>query len=172
MKKQLSILLMVFILLLNFGYAYSEGTAEVKAEKKGPSLDEKKTKAKELVLKAIDFYKKNGKEKAFAAFVDPKGEFIQGKYYIFACDFTGVCLVHGGTPKMAGKSLMDLKDPDGVPFIKNFTDIAKSAEGEGWGNYKWNVPNEKGVFTKTTFIKKVDADNYFGCGFYIDYDEK
>jgi signal transduction histidine kinase len=120
--------------------------------------------AKALVEKAAAFYKANGKEKAFAEFSNPKGQFVKGELYIFVNDLQGMTLAHGGNQKLVEKNVYELKDADGKQFIKEFTDVAKS-KGSGWVDYKWTNPVTKKVDEKTTFVKKVD-DFIFGCGIY------
>lgn len=120
--------------------------------------------AKAMVKKAVEYLKANGKEKAFAAFSDLHGKFVDGDLYIFVYDLQGKCLAHGGNPKMIGKDLSDLKDADGKAFVKERIQIAKT-KGSGWQNYKWTNPVTKEIESKTAYIEKVD-DVIIGCGAY------
>ncbi len=52
-------------------------TAFVSAAEKGTAKE-----AQDLVAKAIAYYKDNGKDKAFAAINDPKGQFVKKDLYI------------------------------------------------------------------------------------------
>jgi len=70
-----------------------------------------KKDVEEFVLKALDFVKKNGKDAALKEFINPKGEFLKGKngiLYIYAYDFKGIVLAHGGKPKLAGFNLLSI----------------------------------------------------------------
>ncbi|CAO3409210.1 methyl-accepting chemotaxis protein [Azospirillum largimobile] len=49
--------------------------------------------------------------------------------YFFVYDYSGVSLVHGLRPQVEGKNLLNLKDPDGVPFNVQMTDAAKAGGG-------------------------------------------
>ena len=49
--------------------------------------------------------------------------------YFFVYDYAGVSLVHGLRPQVEGKNLLNLKDPDGVPFNVQMTDAAKAGGG-------------------------------------------
>ncbi|AWU96535.1 methyl-accepting chemotaxis protein [Azospirillum ramasamyi] len=49
--------------------------------------------------------------------------------YFFIYDYSGVSLVHGLRPQVEGKNLLNLKDPDGVPFNVQMTDAAKAGGG-------------------------------------------
>jgi cytochrome c len=128
-------------------------------EKRGKASD-----AEAMVKKAVAFFKANGKEKALAEISDTKGKFVDGDLYVFVYDLSGKCVAHGGNPKMVGKDLIDLKDADGKPFVKERIEIIKS-KGKGWQNYKWSNPVTKAIEDKTAYIEKVD-DLIVGCGAY------
>ncbi|PWC76968.1 methyl-accepting chemotaxis protein [Azospirillum sp. TSH64] len=49
--------------------------------------------------------------------------------YFFVYDYAGVSLVHGLRPQVEGKNLLNLKDPDGVPFNVQMTEAAKAGGG-------------------------------------------
>jgi signal transduction histidine kinase len=117
-----------------------------------------------MVKKAIEFYKANGAEKAFAEISNPKGKFIKGDLYIFVYDLTGKCVAHGGNAKQVGKDLIELKDNDGRAFVKERIDLVK-AKGKGWQNYNWTNPTTKAIEKKTAYVEKVDT-YVFGCGAY------
>jgi cytochrome c len=120
--------------------------------------------AEAMVKKAVAFVKANGKDKAFEAFNDQKGKFVDGDLYIFVYDLTGKCLSHGGNPKMIGKDLIDMKDADGKPFVKERIELIKT-KGKGWQNYKWTNPVSKAIEDKTVYVEKAD-DVIVGCGAY------
>ena len=48
-------------------------------------------------------------------------------------------LAHGQNPKMVGKELIDLRDPDGKEFVKERVDLARS-KGKFWHDYKFTDP--------------------------------
>jgi cytochrome c len=140
MKKLLTV-----ILTIALGCAFTHA-----AEKRGTPAQ-----AEAMVKKAIDFLKANGKEKAFAAFNDPKGKFVDGDLYVMVYDLTGKCVAHGANAKMIGKDLIDMQDADGKLFVKERVDMAK-AKGTGWQNYKWTNPVTKAIESKTAFIQKYE----------------
>ena len=111
--------------------------------------------------------KEVGEEKAFEEFTNLKGKFVDGEFYLFIVDFEGLTLAHGGNPKLKGKNMLELKDPSGKYFIKDFIKLAKT-KGNGWVNYKWSNPETKKIGKKSTFIKVIKGKNYFiGCGIYL-----
>jgi hypothetical protein len=61
-----------------------------------------------LVQKGVAYFKANGKEKALAAFNDPKGSFVKGEPCLFVYSTNGdsINLAHAQNPKMVGKVLI------------------------------------------------------------------
>jgi len=120
--------------------------------------------AQQLVEKGVALISSQGREKAFAAFADPDGEFIKRDLYLFVYDTSGKVLAHGGNPSLVGKSMIDAKDANGKLFIRERIEIAQ-AKGSGWQDYMFNNPESKIVESKTSFIRKVN-DMIVGCGVY------
>jgi signal transduction histidine kinase len=118
-----------------------------------------------MVKKAAAKIKAEGKEKAYAAFADPNNkDFHDRDLYIFVYDLNGVNVAHGNNPKMVGKNLLDLKDVEGKPLIRQMVDIAKT-KGNGWVEYKWPNPVTKSVEAKSSYVERVE-DVLVGAGIY------
>ncbi|MFA5180762.1 MAG: cache domain-containing protein [Syntrophales bacterium] len=145
------ILMAVVICLLATGliYAAEKGTAK---------------EAQDLVDKAIAYYKANGKDKAFAAINDPKGQFTKKDLYVFVIDFNSVMLAHGANKALIGKNLSELKDSKGKQFTYEMTQGAKT-KGKGWQDYYWTNPTTKKIEAKSSYYQR-EGDMYFGCGIY------
>jgi cytochrome c len=123
-----------------------------------------KDEAQTMVKKAIEYYKANGKTKAFAEISNKKGQFVKDDLYVFVYDMNGVCVAHGFNDKQIGKNLIEVKDPDGKFYVKDRIALAKGT-GSGWQDYKYTNPTTFKVESKTAYIEKID--NYiFGCGAY------
>ncbi|GJI90288.1 MULTISPECIES: cache domain-containing protein [Duganella] len=120
-----------------------------------------------MVKKAGEFLKKNGKEKAFAEFNNPKGQFIHKDLYIFAfgANGDGVELANGANIKLVGKNVKEMKDADGKYLIKDILALGTAAEGKGWVDYKWPNPVTGQIDGKRTYVERVD-DVIIGCGVY------
>jgi cytochrome c len=131
------------------------------AEERGSAAE-----ASALVKKAVAYVKANGKEKAFAEFNNPKGQFVDRNLYIFVYDLKGSSLAigNGNSAKMVGKDLSDMRDADGTYIIKGLIAIA-NAKGSGWFDYKWPNPVTKAVEAKSSYVEKLD-DIMIGCGIY------
>jgi cytochrome c len=121
-----------------------------------------------MVRKAGAYLEKHGRDKAIAAFNDPKGEFIKGDLYVFMFGMTGdqqgVALAHGQNPKMVNKNLLEL-NAGGVYPIKEFLKIANSPAAKGWVSYKWPNSISKNMEDKSTYIEKY-GDVLIGVGVY------
>jgi len=148
MKKLFAVVL-VGLLIAGIVYAAEKGTAK---------------EATSMVDKAVAYLNANGKDKAFAAFNDTKGQFVKGDLYIYVLDLQAVCLAHGANIKHVGKSFLSIPDPDGKMFFREIVETAK-AKGSGWVDYKWTNPVTKKVEAKTTYFKKVQ-DVVVACGIY------
>jgi signal transduction histidine kinase len=120
-----------------------------------------------MVRKAGEFLKKNGKEKAFAEFNNPKGQFIHKDLYIFAfgANGDGVELANGANIKLVGKNVLEMKDADAKYLIKDILALGMSKEGKGWVDYKWPNPSTGTIDGKRTYVERVD-DVVIGCGIY------
>lgn len=117
--------------------------------------------AKAMALKAADFLKQNGPEKAFAAFDAPGGAFHDRDLYVFVQNDNGVVEAHGTNPALIGKNLLGIKDVDGKSFVKDMVAIKDT----GWVDYKWQDPTTKLVEPKTSYMIRVG--NYIvGVGAY------
>jgi hypothetical protein len=122
-----------------------------------------KDDAKGLVKKAVTYFKANGKEKSLAEFSNAKGQFVKGELYLTVWDFNGVQIAHGSNPTLIGKNLLNLKDKEDKPFVKDF--MATGKKGSGWVSYKWTNPVSKAIETKHTYLEAVN-DIIIGAGVY------
>lgn len=128
----------------------------------GPALaDKTPDEAKAMAEKAAAYVKEHGKEAAAAEFNKAQSDFIVDDLYVFVVDRQGVFLAHPIKPAMVGKNMMDMKDVEGTPLIKNFTEV----KGEGWVPYKWPHPKTKQIQPKKSYI--IDVDGFIlGVGAY------
>ncbi|MBX9869140.1 MAG: cache domain-containing protein [Burkholderiaceae bacterium] len=110
--------------------------------------------------------KANGKDKTFADIADLNNKtFHDRELYVIVFDLKGMNVAHGNNPKIVGKDLSEMRDPDGTYITKNFLKIANSKEGKGWFDYKWVNPVNKLVEPKSGYIQK-DGDYMIVVGIY------
>jgi cytochrome c len=149
MKKVFAATLIVFM-VVSFAYAQSQlGSAD---------------EAKVLMKKAVTYLKATGKDKAFVAFNDKKGEFVNKDLYIFVLDLNGKILSHGANAGLIGKDMMGTPDKTGQLFIKKMVDLA-NAKGKGEVEYYWDNPVTKQLALKVSILEKV-GDVIVACGYY------
>lgn len=122
------------------------------------------SEAEAMVKKAVAFMKANGSEKAYEEFTHGKS-FKDRDLYVVVYDLEGKNLAQGANPKLVGKELINLKDPDGKPIIKMFVDLAKE-KGKGWvEGYKFLNPVSQKIEGKAMYLERV-GDTLVGCGIY------
>ncbi|MGE5475956.1 MAG: methyl-accepting chemotaxis protein [Bacteroidales bacterium] len=91
-----------------------------------------------------------------------------GQEYVWVNDLDGVMLMHPFAPKLVGKPILDLKDPDGKTFFKEMVDVAR-AQGSGSVHYQWPKPGATEPSPKVSYVLAVPGWNWMvGSGLYID----
>lgn len=136
-----------------------------------PYHDSSPDEAMAWAKKAAQFVKDHGAEEATKVFNDPHGEFVKGDLYVFVNNKAGDFLAHPIKPALVGKNAMDMKDIDGTPLVKLFTEV----EDEAWVAYKWPHPVTKKIRPKKSYIinvKGIPGGYYVGVGTYYDEEEK
>ena len=77
-----------------------------------------KDEAIATVKKGVDFVKSNGKDKAYSEFSNKAGSFVKDDLYLVVYGLDGTVRAHGANGKMIGKNLIEMKDVDGKPYVK------------------------------------------------------
>ena len=120
--------------------------------------------ARALCDKAVAFLKDNGPDKAFAAFNDPHGAFVDRDLYVFVRSLDGNTVAHGANRQMIGHTNLNLRDADGKLYNKEMIELATS-KGSGWVDYRWVDPADRKIEQKSSFIERA-GDYVVGVGFY------
>jgi methyl-accepting chemotaxis protein len=126
---------------------------------------EDRDEAVALVKRAAAYVREHGLQRAIAAFNDSHGGFVRDKYYIWASDYRGVTLAHGGDPRVCGKNYWEVKAADGRTFIREIIETAR-AQGRGWCDYPWKNPASGRTEQKSTYFEAVGDDVFLACGIY------
>jgi signal transduction histidine kinase len=108
-----------------------------------------------MVKKGVAFIKANGKDKGYAEISSKGGSFIDRDLYLVVYGLDGVVRAHGANEKMIGKNLIELKDIDGKPFVKERVELAQS-KGTFWQDYKFTNPVTKKIEPKSMYCEKLD----------------
>jgi signal transduction histidine kinase len=118
-----------------------------------------------FVEDAAKYAKDNGKDKALSAFNDKNGTFVKEGLYVFAYDFAGNTLAAPTQQDLIGKNRIDVKDPNGVNFIRDMADLAKG--GSGFTYYVYADPKKDMMQRlKLSYAMKVDDNWWLGAGLY------
>ena len=121
-----------------------------------------KADAEQMVKKAVAYYRKNGRERAFAAFQRP-GPFIDRDLYVSVYTLDGVSVAHINQ-RMIGKNMMDLRDPSGKYFVRERMEAARQRDS-GWQDYSFFNPVTKKIEPKDMYWQRAD-DLVFAVGAY------
>jgi cytochrome c len=122
-------------------------------------------RAAALLDSAVSYLQENGPEKAFAAFNDAKGRFVDGPYYVFVVGLDGFMHANGGSQiGLVGKSALDLRDAAGKPIIQDLLAQAKIAPG-GTIEYRWLNRVSNHVESKVSQFRKT-GDYIVSVGYY------
>lgn len=119
----------------------------------GFATDSTPEEAMAMARKAAEYVHEHGEEAAAAEFNKKESDFIHNDLYVFVVDEDGVFLAHPIKSALVGKNMIALKDVEGTPLIKNFTEV----DGEGWSPYKWPHPVTKKIRPKKSYIINVDG---------------
>ena len=119
-----------------------------------------------FVESAVAYAHENGKDKALDEFSNRSGSFVQGDLYIYAYDFNGTNIAHPFKPDWIGKDKINQTDSNGVPYIRNLIEVAKSGKGFTYFIFPNPAHNSKDEF-KIGYAMKVDETWWLGSGIYV-----
>lgn len=114
-----------------------------------------KEEAVAMVKKGVAFIKANGKEKGYAEITSKTSQFKDRDLYLVVYGLDGTVHAHGANEKMVGRNLIDLKDIDGKPFVKERVELAKT-KGAFWQDYKFTNPVTKAVEPKQMYCERLE----------------
>ncbi|WP_339532449.1 methyl-accepting chemotaxis protein [Pseudomonas mucidolens] len=88
--------------------------------------------------------------------------------YFWINDMTPVMIMHPANPKLDGKNLSSIRDPDGFAVFNEFVSLAQ-AKGAGMVNYRWPKPGADAPVAKTSYIQLFKPWGWIiGSGVYVD----
>jgi len=87
--------------------------------------------------------------------------------YFFIYDQKGICMSLPPKQELQGKSLIDMKDENGVYLVKEMLKVAQN--GGGFVNYVWPKPPSNEVKAKLSYARLIPGTNFMiGTGIYTD----
>ncbi len=108
-----------------------------------------------MVQKGVAFIKTQGKEKGYAEITSKEGQFRHQDLYLVVYGLDGTVHAHGANQKMVGKNLIEMKDMDGKPFVKERVELGK-AKPSFWQDYKFANPETKKIEPKSMYCERQD----------------
>ncbi len=108
-----------------------------------------------MVKKGVAFIKANGKDKGYAEISNKAGAFVANDLYLTVYGLDGTVRAHGANEKMIGKNLIELKDIDGKPFVKERLELAQT-KASFWQDYKFTNPVTKKIEPKSMYCERLD----------------
>jgi cytochrome c len=114
-----------------------------------------KEEAVAMVKKGVAFIRSAGKDQGYAEITNKGGKFTDRDLYLVVYGHDGIVRAHGANEKMIGKNLIDLKDVDGKPFVKERVELSQS-KGTFWQDYKFTNPVTKKIEPKSMYCERLD----------------
>ncbi len=108
-----------------------------------------------MVKQGMAFMKSSGKDKGHAEITRKDSPFKKDDLYLVVYGLDGTVRAHGANEKMVGKNLIDLRDIDGKPFVKERVELAQS-KSNFWQDYKFTNPVSKKIEPKTMYCERLD----------------
>ena len=108
-----------------------------------------------MVKKGVAFIKANGADKGYAEITSKTSQFKLEDLYLVVYGLDGTVHAHGANEKMVGRNLIDLKDIDGKPFVKERVEMAK-ASATFWQDYKFTNPETKKIEPKAMYCERLE----------------
>jgi signal transduction histidine kinase len=108
-----------------------------------------------MVKKGVAYIKANGNDKGYAEISSKTSSFKDRDLYLVVYGLDGMVRAHGANERMVGKNLIDLKDIDGKPFVRERVEMAKT-KASFWQDYKFTNPENKKVEPKAMYCEKLD----------------
>jgi len=112
--------------------------------------------AQAIVRKALNFYRKNGRDRFLKELNNPQGEFRKGELYAFAYDRNMTMRAHPVKPELVGQNLLDKKDWAGGKYFRKEIQKVALSRGSGWVDYSYENPVNKKILPKTTYVEMVE----------------
>ncbi|MDP2854480.1 MAG: response regulator [Smithellaceae bacterium] len=112
--------------------------------------------AQAIVRKALNFYRKNGRERLLKELNNPQGEFRKGDLYAFAYDRDMTMKAHPVKSELVGRNLQGEKDRTGDKYFRKEIQNIALSKGSGWVDYQYENPANKKISPKTTYVETVD----------------
>lgn len=117
-----------------------------------------------MVKRAVAAVQNNGPRKAYADITDRRGSFVERDLYVTVWSLGGEVRAHGANANMVGKNLIDLRDIDGKPFIRERLALART-QPTFWHDYQYTHPETRKIEPKRMYCEALE-DSVVCAGVY------
>ena len=114
-----------------------------------------------MVEKGVAYIKAHGTEQGYAEITSKNSKFRWHDLYLVVYGLDGKVWAHGANPKMVGRDLIDLRDIDGKPFVKERVTLAQTHK-TFWQDYKFTNPVTRTVQPKRMYCERLDQTGVCG----------
>jgi len=122
--------------------------------------------ARALFDHAVKYLQTNGEAKAWAAFNDPKGEFVKKDLYVYVIDRQGTYVANGAAPDtLIGLKVLDSVDAAGKPLFREMIAVTEKQQ-EASIRYVWLNRKSNRVQHKLAWLHR-EKDYILGVGYYV-----
>lgn len=108
-----------------------------------------------MVKRAVATIRQIGPQKAYDRISDRAGGFVVHDLYVTVWGLDGTVRAHGANRNMVGKNLIDLKDIDGRPFIRERFELART-RASFWQDYQYVHPQTRRIEPKRMYCERLD----------------
>lgn len=145
-----------FLLLLPLLTVASPGDASARETEGHEPLYQETELLIDLVRSAADLVAEIGAAAACEQFRTAGSQWLVGETYVFVLDLDGGAICHPARPGFEGRSLLELRDPHGIPIVRNILREVEGGEEDGWIHYLWPTPEQRYTFYwKTSYVRRV-----------------
>lgn len=129
------------------------------------TLNGSPAEAEAQVRKAVELIQRVGPDQAYREFTTGSS-FKDRDLYITVYSLDGINLAHGSNPLNVGENLINMKDANGVPIVKNSRDLAIN-QGAGWSApYHIFNPVTQKIMIKKAFVQRLE-NTFISSGVYL-----
>lgn len=108
-----------------------------------------------LVKRAVQAIRKEGAVKAYTRISDQSGPFANRDLYVVVTSMDGTLLASGANARIVGKNLLDLKDIDGKPFVRERVELART-QPSFWQHYQYMRPATGRIEPKHVYCERLN----------------
>lgn len=102
----------------------------------------------------VQAIKADGRDGVVKEVNTPKGKYAYKDMYLTIETVDGVTLANNISPRMVGKNVLQLRDPDGKYFIKERNEALKSAPSY-WTELKWPNTATSKFDSRTIYAERI-----------------